>query len=229
MDPAELARFVSDELRARANPKLAAPMQAYMKTTMPFYGVKKPERVPIFRAMHKQFVPTTQREYERGVLALWKLEHREEKYCALEFAGRHKQFVAPPSIALYERLVREGQWWDLVDEVAMHLVSRVLLKYRADVKRELYAWSKDDDMWIRRTSIVMHAHHKLETDEKELFRVCALMAPETVFWIRKAIGWALREYGKVQPDAVRKFIDAHELSGLSVREAKKGIAAGKRR
>jgi 3-methyladenine DNA glycosylase AlkD len=151
MKTSELAEFVSQSLAARADARNAAPMQAYMKTTMPFYGVKKPDRAPIEREMAKRYVPTTQKEYEAGVLALWGLAHREEKYCALAFAVRHKQFVAPASIPLYERLIREGQWWDLVDEVATHLVGRVLLSHRAEVKRTLYAWWKDEDVWVRRT------------------------------------------------------------------------------
>lgn len=109
-------------------------MAAYMKTSMPFYGVKKPDRVPLYREMKKRFAPRNRREYEAGVRTLWRLSHREEKYAAIVFARQSEAFVTADSLPLYETLVRQGAWWDLVDDIAIHLVGRAQLKQRPRVR-----------------------------------------------------------------------------------------------
>jgi 3-methyladenine DNA glycosylase AlkD len=221
----ELVRFVTAELNRAADPTKAAPMAAYMKTDMPFYGVPKPQRVPIGRELKRRFAPTTQKEYAAAVLALWKLPHREEKYIALAIATAHRQFINMESLPLYERLIREGAWWDLVDEAATHLVAPVLLRERRQARRVMNRWIDDDDMWIRRTAILSQIRHKHETDERQLFSHCLRSAGEKEFFIRKAIGWALRDYSYFEPRAVRKFLsdEKHRLSGLSYREGAKQL------
>lgn len=218
---AQLAAFISAEFRARANPQDAGPMAAYMKTSMPFYGIKKPDRLPVYREMKKRFAPSTQSEYEAGVRALWKLPHREEKYAAIAFARQSDVFITADSLPLYERLIREGAWWDLVDDVAVRLVGRVQLKQRSRVRPVMRLWIDDDDLWIRRAALLSQNGHKQNTDQRQLFRQCLRRADETEFFIRKAIGWALRDYSYTAPEAVRDFLVAHRerLSGLSFREA----------
>jgi len=221
----KLAGFVSGELRKQADPVKAPQMAAYMKTDMPFYGVQKPDREPILRAMKAMFVPTSAVEYEAGVVALWQLPHREEKYAAIEFAIRHKRYIAPAALPIYERLIREGAWWDLVDPVASLLVGRLLLDHRAETAAAMDAWIWDSDMWIRRAALLAHLKHKTHTDERQLFAHCLLCAEEKEFFIRKAIGWVLREYVKTAPVAVLAFLEAHRsrLSPLTVREASKHL------
>ncbi len=224
--PASLARFVQHELRNRADPAKAPLMAAYMKTDTPFYGVQKPERETLSRAMHARFIPPSWDAYTDGVQALWRLPHREEKYTAIEFAVRHKQFITPASLSLYEQLIREGGWWDLVDPVATLLVGRLLLQHRAEVRPAMENWVRDDDMWIRRAALLAHLKHKYKTDERQLFDHCLRLAGEKEFFIRKAIGWVLREYSKSAPDAVAAFLQAHRasLSPLSLREGSKHLA-----
>lgn len=223
--PEDLAEFVATRLEAAAVPADAGPMAAYMKTDMPFYGVKKPARVPLYREMKRRFTPEDKEGYEAGVLALWAGPHREQKYAAIEYATQHRSFVAPASIELYERLVREGAWWDLVDGVASHLVGGAWAADRESISVLTDAWIEDPDMWIRRTAIIGQLRHKQRTDEDRLFRYCLARAHETEFFVRKAIGWALREYSRTAPDAVRTFLVAHrgELSGLSFREGAKRL------
>ena len=224
-DADALAAFVATELRARASPADAAKMQAYLKTTMPFFGVKRPARQPVVKAAKTRFAPTTPAEYRAGVLALWALPHREEKYTALDWALAHKRLRTTGQLDLYERLVREGGWWDLVDPVATDLIGRLHLAHRDKVQPVIERWIDDDDVWIRRTAILSQLKHKQETDAALLFAHCRARAHESEFFIRKAIGWALREYSKTDPDAVRAFIDANEdaLSGLSKREGRRRL------
>ncbi len=224
---------VQGELAARANPEHAAAMAAYMKTTMPFYGVKRPGWRPIERALKREWAPADRGAYEAAVLALWGLPHREEKYLAIAYAQTFTAFVVPASMPLFERLVREGAWWDLVDGVASHLVGGAYAADRGAVRPSLDRWIEDPDMWIRRTAIICQLRHKAATDEAQLFDYCLRRAHEREFFIRKAIGWALRQYAKTAPEAVLGFLARHReaLSGLSYREAarpliKAGLLAG---
>lgn len=215
-----LANFVQSEFRKRANPNKAKAMAAYMKTKMPFYGIQKPDRVPVFREMKRQFAPRSRREYESAVRVLWNLPHREEKYAAVEYAVQHKPLITSASLPLYEELIRQGAWWDFVDAVAMLLVGRVLLEEPKPMRPILERWIDDPDLWIRRSAIICHNRLKGHTDRKQLFDFCLRRADESEFFIRKAIGWALRQYSYTEPMAVREFLlhNRDRLSGLSFRE-----------
>ena len=200
-------------------------MAAYMKTDMPFYGIQKPERLPIYRQMVKQFPATSRKAYEANVQALWALPHREEKYAALEYAFNFPDFTDTKSIPLYESLIRDGAWWDFVDPLAINLVGHAFLKDRATITKIMKKWTDDQDMWIRRSSIICQNHHKKQTDENLLLETCLKLAHEKEFFIRKAIGWALREYSYTAPNAVARFseLNRDKLSNLSYREATKRL------
>jgi 3-methyladenine DNA glycosylase AlkD len=225
VDAEVLARFVADRLADATDPAKAGPMAAYLKTDMPFYGVQKAGRVPILREAVKRFPPSTRGEYRTAILALWAQPHREEKYLAIGYARSFPRFVTLSSVQLYRRLIVEGAWWDLVDEVATHLVGDVLLHQRAAMTPKVEAWIDDRDLWLRRTSILAQIGHKDATDPALLFEACERRMHETEFFIRKAIGWALRDYARTDPEAVATFVTEHRvnLSGLSYREATKHL------
>lgn len=220
-----LARFVREGLGACADPAKAAPMARYMKTSMPFYGVQKPERESMYKEMRRRFVPSTREEYELGILSLWKLPHREEKYAAIEYARQHPAFIRMDSLPLYERMIREGAWWDFVDDIAANLVGRAAQDDWKRMKPVLDRWIQDPDLWIRRSAILAQLRFKEKTDSETLFRYCRLRSAEHEFFIRKAIGWSLRQYARVAPDAVRGFLreNRSRLSPLSLREAGKHL------
>ncbi len=225
MDSEALVESVRSGLQAVADPDKAGPMAAYMKTDMPFYGVQKAGRVAIMRRLKRDHPPASQPEYGRAVLALWNLPHREEKYLAIGYARAFDAFMTTESTPLYRRLVVEGAWWDFVDEVASKLVGRVLLRCRAEVDPTVRSWILDNDMWLRRTSIICQLGHKSDTDTLLLKDACTANLPDTDFFIRKAIGWSLREYAKTDPDWVRSYVGDHrrEMSALSIREATKHL------
>ena len=196
-------------------------MAVYLKTSMPFYGVAKPERELIARELKERFPVSTRQEYERVVLGLWRLPHREEKYFAIQVARTWRGFILPESIPLYRRLIEEGAWWDLVDEIAAHLVGSVLLHHRKELAPMMDRWIADSDLWIRRTAIISQLTHKDKTAHARLFRYSLARAVEKEFFIRKAIGWALRQYAYSALDRVSAFITRHrsKLSPLTYREA----------
>jgi 3-methyladenine DNA glycosylase AlkD len=222
---ADLVSFVQEEFGHLADSAKAVPMAAYMKTEMPFYGIQKPERIPVYRQMKKRFVPTSRRQYSDAVISLWQLPHREEKYAAIEFARQHKDFVDVESFPLYEKLIHEGAWWDLVDDVATSIITDTYLRQRQEAKSFIERWIDDENMWMRRTAILSHNHHKSATDSKQLFAHVLRRCQDDEFFIRKAIGWALREYSYANPQAVKRFLvnSKDALSALSFREASKGL------
>jgi len=220
MKTKELARFVTSRFADLADPDKAGPMGRYMKTDMPFYGVQSGVRAGVYREMKRLFIPKSREEYEGAVLALWALPHREEKYAAIEYASQHDAWIDARSLDLYGWIVCDGAWWDFVDAVAIRLVGTAYLKDRPGVRPVMEAWVEDGDLWIRRAAILSQLKHGSETDHDQLFRFCLRRAPDTAFFIRKAIGWALREYSKTSPERVARFLANHRdrLSGLSVRE-----------
>ena len=222
---ADARRFVSAELTAAANPEKAVGMQGYMKTEMPFYGVQKPGRTEILQRLVKSFSPADRQQYEDLVLGLWDLPHREEKYLAIAFARQFADFVTTESLPLYRRLIVEGAWWDFVDEVAVKLIGRLVLDDPAGAWPVVETWIDDEVMWLRRAAIICQIGAKENTDLERLLRFCSERASEKEFFIRKAIGWALREHAKTDPEAVAAFATGNRdrLSTLSYREATKHI------
>ncbi len=222
---ATAVRFAERELARRADRAAAIDMARYMKTTMPFYGVKTPDRAPIARDLAERWPPETATDYRRLVLSLWERPHREMKYLAIGVAQRHQRFILPGAMPLYRRLITEGAWWDLVDGVAADLVGRVLREHRVATTPVLRRWLHHRDLWLRRSAIISQLNHKSDTDATFLFECCAARAHDTDFFIRKGIGWALRQYARTDPDAVRRFVreQGDKLSGLSRREALKHL------
>ncbi len=203
-----------------ADPAKAPDMQAYMKSSMPFYGVQKPARVKLARAVFVELDSPS--EWRSAVLELWHAARfREERYMALAVLRdrRYRRFRTLDALPLYEDLIVTGAWWDFVDEVATGPLGELL----PDVATALRAWSVDDDMWKRRSAIIAQVRHKRETDFALLTDCIEPNRGDREFFIRKAIGWALRAYAWVEPEAVIAYCDAHDLSPLSRREALKNV------
>ena len=196
-----------------------------MKSAMPYHGVTAPAP-QAGAAADPGDVPAGDRGVggDRPRRCGTRPTHREERYAATALA-RHRAARAwqdPARCDLYQHLVVTGAWWDHVDEVAAHLVGGVLAGHRAEVTPVMRAWARDDDLWVRRTAVLSQLSYKAETDTDLLHDVIeAEPADDRSFWLRKAIGWALREYARTDPDWVRAEVDllGDRLSGLSRREA----------
>jgi 3-methyladenine DNA glycosylase AlkD len=200
-------------------------MQAYMKSAMPYHGVP----MPAVRAICKElFSPLalSRAAWEREVRGLWNgARFREERYAALTLTGVHaaRPYQTPEAMPLYEMMIVTGAWWDYVDELATNRVGPILRAHPKVVGKLMRRWSTDDDMWKRRTSIICQNRFRDATDV-ELLHACiepSLQSKE--FFLRKAIGWALRERAKTSAGEVAAYVEANaaRLSGLSKREALK--------
>ncbi|MEN8238321.1 MAG: DNA alkylation repair protein [Actinomycetota bacterium] len=222
-----IAMRATELLAQRGDPSQAAAMAAYMKTEMPFYGVSSPVRKTISGTLRREFPATMRSDYDRGVRALWGGTHREEKYLAIAYARSFPRFVTASSIPMYRMMITRGAWWDLVDEIASHLVGTVVHNQRGRLTPVMTSWTTSEDMWLRRTSIICQLRHKADTDTALLGIACTENLGSTEFFIRKAIGWALREYAKTNPAWVLGYVERHtdEMSGLTYREAMKHLNA----
>ena len=226
---ADLVAAVRATLLEAADPDRAAPMQAYMKSTMPYYGVRMPDVRRRVRLVLNDLKIGDREVWEATIRQLYDgATHREERYAALTLASHryYRDFAtAPRSLTLYEHLIRTGAWWDLVDETS-HRVGDVLRGHRDDVSAVIREWSTAGDLWVRRSAIICQVGHKTDTDLALLSDAIEPNIPDRDFFIRKAIGWALREVAYVEPEWVHSFIDKHpSLAPLSVREAVKHIGA----
>lgn len=209
------------ELRAVADATRAAGQQAYMKSTMPFLGVRVPEARRIAR---DQARPTRDPSALLTVAErLWnEAAYREERYAALAVLGARPLRGDPDLIPHIEHMVRTGHWWDYTDELA-HRVAELLDAYPAEISFIVRTWSVDEDLWLRRLAIIAQLGRRDRVDLTLLTAVIAENVDDNEFFIRKAIGWALRDVARTEPQWVRTFVDTHDLSPLSRREAVKHL------
>ncbi|CAH0237104.1 MULTISPECIES: DNA alkylation repair protein [unclassified Arthrobacter] len=223
----ELIDAIRGRLQAVADPGRAAGAQAYMKSQMPSLGVRVPEVRRIVRAEAAAHPPGGLAELQSTVLALWRSAScREERYAAIELTGLKLAAGELSMLALYEEIIRTGAWWDLVDGVA-HRLGTLLQAHRAELTPVLGRWSRDDDFWVRRASITAQLGAKAATDTALLAAVIEANLDDPEFFIRKAIGWALRQYARTDPAWVRAFVQRHwdDLSPLSRKEALRNLPA----
>lgn len=218
---------VRTSLAEHADPIRAASMRAYMKSAMPYHGVPMPAVRAIAKDHLDRLSVPDEGSYRERVLELWRgASHREERYVAIALTRhRHggRRFRSPELITLYEEMIVSGAWWDFVDEIATRPVGDLVSAHPAVLKPVMRAWSRDADLWKRRTSILHQIHQRAPLDVALLEHCIEGSWSDTDFFARKAIGWVLRERAKSEPAAVEAYVRAHaeQLSGLSKREALK--------
>ncbi|MFZ4517814.1 MAG: DNA alkylation repair protein [Microthrixaceae bacterium] len=220
--PADLVGEVLDGLLARADPVRAADMRAYMRDQFDFLGVPTPAR----RAASKELVRAARRAPEPEVVAVidrvWARPEREFRYVGSDMARAASPRWGPDRLVDLRRWVTTDSWWDTVDSLAVSTGN--LVRAHPGLAREMDRWIDDDDLWVARVALLHQLGWKDAVDQERLFRYCEQRAADTEFFIRKAIGWALRDHARTDPGAVRRFVDAHPgLSGLSRREALKHL------
>ncbi|GAB2987793.1 DNA alkylation repair protein [Saccharothrix stipae] len=211
-----------------ADPVKAPEMRRYMKSTMPFLGVPKPVRVRALRDVFAAHPFGSRPEWVAAVLEVWRgAEFREERYAALDLAGRHPRWQGVDLLPVYDELVVTGAWWDFVDEIAARRIGPLLRAFPDEVTPAVRAWARDEDRWRRRTAVICQLGSKSATDLDLLAEVVEANVDDPDFFLRKGIGWALRQHSRVDPGWVRAFVDAHpRLSNLSRREALKHLRPG---
>lgn len=211
---------------AAADPERAAPMRAYMKDVAPFLGLTAPVRRALSRTVLQGLPRPDEADCTAIALRCWQLPEREYHYFAADYLRRHARACSSGFLPVARHLVATVSWWDTVDALAAHVVGALVA---ADPKltADMDTWIADDDLWIARTALLHQLRFKESTDTERLFTYCLRQSGHPDFFIRKAIGWCLREYAKTDPEAVRAFLarERGRFAPLSVREALKNIGA----
>lgn len=223
-----LPQRVREALSAAADPARAPAMQAYMKSAMPYLGVAATPLRAVTKSLFADFRYDSSKAWQFDVLAIWRhAKYREEYYAAYELTGikSARGFQRTDSLLMYREMIVAGAWWDIIDNIAPNRLWEILCAEREVMTATILKWAEDDNIWIRRSAILCQLKAKGRMDLDLLY---ACIEPSTCskeFFLRKAIGWVLRQYARTNPDEVRRYVAENEsrLSPLSKREALKHI------
>ncbi|MBT3691452.1 DNA alkylation repair protein [Candidatus Woesearchaeota archaeon] len=221
-----LIKAYKNEFRKNSDKEFAEGAQKYMKSEMPYYGVRSPIKKKIDFELKKKYTIENFEEYIEVIEELWdNAKFREERYAAMTILSQYKEYHTLKIIPLIEHIIITGAWWDIIDGISPNTVGGLLKKYPKEMRKTLKSWNNSNHIWLRRASILSQLKFKSETDEELLYSFIKNRVHEKEFFIRKAIGWSLREYSKTNKESVKKFINENknELSNLSIREGSKYI------
>lgn len=217
--PAVISRY-----QEAADTERAAAQRAYMRDQFPYLGIATPRRRALDKAALKGAARPGTADCAAFALRCWRLPEREYRYCGVDYLVAHVGHCDSTLLPTVRTLITTDPWWDTTDPLATRVVGPLVAADPA-LTATMDAWVRDENLWIARAAILHQLHYKEATDERRLFAYCSAQAGHPDFFIRKAIGWALRAYAYTAPDAVRAFLDRERgrLSPLSVREAAKHL------
>ncbi|MGI6576430.1 MAG: DNA alkylation repair protein [bacterium] len=218
-----LIEQIKSMFTAHRNEEQAVPMAKYMQNNFSFLGIKNPARKILMREFYKESGILREAFQEDFVLALWEQIEREYQYAALDYIGRSLKKINKNHLPLMEKLIITKSWWDTVDMLAQHPVGTIAHKYPEVIPETITGWAYGINIWLQRSAILFQLKYKKMTNEQLLYMFIKQNSRSKEFFIQKAIGWALREYSKTNPQSVKQFIANNELPKLSVREGSKYI------
>ena len=223
-------RAVRATLRPLKNAERAAGMRAYMRNQFEYLGVSMPDHRAAIAPLIKGFSPADREELRMAAEGLWQMREREYQYVAIGLLGRHHKALSLDDLPWLLDLVQQKSWWDTVDSL-VKAIGQVVRRAGAKGERAMDAAVKHENFWVRRIAMLHQLGLREEVDTERLFRYAELLAVEKEFFIRKAIGWALRECCKHYPDRVAGFVREHgpAMSGLTRREATRNLPEPLRR
>lgn len=203
----------------------AIAMSLYMRNKFKFLGIKSPKRKEIFKQIFENFKNNKEIDKE-FVVKFFNKDYREFQYIAIDYLIKMKKYFLKEDIYFIKDLIITKSWWDTVDLIASNLLGEICKKYPSLIDEQIVFWINDENMWLRRSSIIFQLRYKENTNLEILQKSIESNIDDDEFFIQKAIGWALREYSKTDYKWVLNFINNHNLSKLSKREAEKYIKRG---
>ncbi len=206
-----------------ADPDIAGGQSAYMKGRFRFFGIKTPLRRALVRGFLKQHGRPSIEELSTIVRSTWQQREREFHYTGMELFTHAAKRSDPLYLELAEELILTHSWWDTVDHLAVHGVGEILRHHPSVIRATNRRYMESGELWLQRTALIFQLQYKEHTDTGILFGNIKELSTHPDFFIRKGIGWALRQYARVDPEAVRHFVASQRLSPLSVREAMKHL------
>ncbi len=210
---------IAQTLSAEADPGAASQMKRYMRNKFEFLGIKAPKLRSLAKPLlSKEQLPTVD-QVPDITEELWQLPQREYQYFAIELLKKHLKNTPEEWIGLYEKLIIQKSWWDTVDGIAAWLIGNYFQAYPHQIKPCTKNWMDSDNVWLQRTCLIFQLKYKDKTDFELMKSFIIPLMSSNEFFIKKGIGWALRQYSKTNPEAVLKFAESHPLSKLSYNEA----------
>lgn len=199
-------------------------MAAYMKHRFSFLGLAAPVRRTAQRAFVATFASATSTELLDAAAACWAEPEREFQYVGADLLVRHASRLRSEDLEAVGQLITSKSWWDTVDALAPNVVGPMVAA-DASLVATMDRWVDNPDFWLARAAILHQLKYRANTDPQRLFNYVDRRSDDREFFVRKACGWALREYSKTDPDAVRSYVDSRgdRLSGLTRREALKRL------
>lgn len=207
-----------------ADPAQAGPMKKYMRDQFEYLGIKTPQSAALQKEFYAEHGLPEVTELDPVLRDLWALPQREFQYVAVGLLGRCDKQIPAKFTKMIEYLIVTKSWWDTVDSIAGGTVGAHFKRFPDVREKYLTKWRASENFWLRRTTILFQLNYKQETDFDLLCEIIRENLGSKEFFINKAIGWSLRQYARIDPKAVKKFVDAtKELHPLSKREALKHL------
>ena len=209
-------------LEQNADPAQAGPMKKYMRDQFEYLGIKSPQlKILCRQVIQKNGLPALE-ELHGMIRELWDLPQREFQYVAMGLMERLEKKLPANAIKTLEYMIAHKSWWDTVDNIS-HVVGVHFKRYPDVREKYLPKWRVAKDLWLRRTAILFQLDYKAETDFVLLSAIIQENLGSDKFFINKAIGWSLRQYARIDPEAVKQFVNSTPLHPLSRREALKHL------
>jgi 3-methyladenine DNA glycosylase AlkD len=228
VEPRAAADALEKELRAQGSADRAVQEKRYLKSSLAFHGTTLPQIERTVRSWTVSEPITTHEDLVALADALWSEPVHERRMATVVLLERHRQLLSAEDLPFLERLIRESKTWAYVDALAANIVGPICAG-AAGSSETLDRWSRDDDFWIRRSALLSQLRPLRDGAPLDRFAAYADgMLDEKEFFIRKAIGWVLREAGKQRPDDVVEWLTprAKRASGVTMREAVKYLPEG---
>lgn len=202
------------------NPENAISMAKYMKNLFSFYGIKTVQRREIFKVVCKANKDELTQNFREIAWELYNKEFRELHYCGIEILIKNlKNNYQKDDIKLIEKILVTNSWWDSVDTIAKNILGHYLIGFPEETEKVIGRFSNSENMWLNRSAILFQLGYKKNTNYELLFSECDKHSKSKEFFIQKAIGWALREFGSTNPELVKTFVNSTDLKPLSKKEA----------
>ncbi len=200
----------------------AIAMKKYMRNHFEFYGIKSPDRKKAMVLFKKEYGQLPNTKVEEFVHLCWDNPYREIQYSCMELLGKEKE-LTKDRIGLYEWMVLRRSWWDSIDFIAPSLMGSYFQMFPEMKDQKTLEYVNSNELWLQRSALIFQLKYKEKTDLSLLFKYVEMLSTHPDFFIRKAIGWSLRQAGKTFPNEIRDFVNKTELSNLSRREALKRL------